>query len=150
MTLQFRRHDLLSGSHEPKEIPSNLPHLDFFTTLRDPVSPVMSPYVLKLAMSAVTPSTVNLNRAIGRFGAQSIGPIIAHADLVAELRLDFDMVHTIHICGGLANEQAQHLTLSCKFDQRELNCLVGGQWFAEGASSACISDTLLHAVDCCA
>ena len=47
----------------------------------------MPPYMLELAMSAVAPSTVDLDRAICRFGAQSVGPIIAHADLVTELVL---------------------------------------------------------------
>lgn len=105
-TLQFRWHDLLPGAHESEQIPSNLSHLDFFASLCDPVPPVMSPYMLELAMSAVAPPAMNLDRTIGRFSTQSVGPVIAHADFVAELRLDFDMVHAVHVCGGLADEQA--------------------------------------------
>jgi hypothetical protein len=67
---------------------------------------MMPPYMLELAMSAVAPSTVDLDRAICRFGAQSVGPIIAHADLVTELRLNFNVVHTVHVYGSLADEKA--------------------------------------------
>ena len=111
---------------------------------------MVPPDMLKLAMSTVSPSTMNLDRTIGRFGAQSVGPIVAHADFITEFRLDFDMVHTIHVCSGLAYEQTQHLTLGRKFDEWELNCLVGGEWLAEWASSACECNALLDAVDCCA
>jgi hypothetical protein len=108
---------------------------------------VVPPDVLELAVPTVSPATVDLDRTVGCLSAQSIGPVVAHADFVAQFRLDLDMIHAIHVGGGLADEKTQHLALGCELDEWELDGLVGCEWLAKWPSLACVCDTLFDAVD---
>ena len=108
---------------------------------------MVSPNVLELTMPAVTPSSMDLDCSVGSFGTQSVSPVIAHTYLVAELGLDVDMWHCVHFVCSFANQQPKHFALGCKFDQRKLNSLVGGQWLAERLSLACVLDALIDAVN---
>jgi hypothetical protein len=103
VSLQLRQHNLLPGSHIPKQISSNLPYLDLLTALRNPIPPVMPPDMLELAVAAISPPTMDLNCAVSSLGAQPVRPVITHADLVTELCLDFNVVHTVHFGGSLAD-----------------------------------------------
>lgn len=110
---------------------------------------MVPPDVLKLTMSAVAPPSMDLYGAISSFSAETIGPIIAHGDFVAQLVFHFDVRHAVHVGCCLADEEAEHFALRGELDERELNRLVGGERSAEWPAFASVFNGLVDAVDSC-
>lgn len=130
---------------EPKQIRGHLPHLNLLASLRDPVPAMVPPDMLEGHLPRISHAAVDLYGAVGRLTAQPVGPVIAHADLVAQLTLHVDVRHRVHLPRRLADQKPQHLRLRRQLHQRELDPLVVGERRAEGCPSVRVLDGCLDA-----
>ena len=110
---------------------------------------MVPPNMLKRIMPTIPPTSKRLNRPIRGLCTESVRPVVAHADLITQFLLDFAVWHGIHVVGCFADQEAKHFALGRELDEGELDCLVGGEGFAEGAALAGVGYGLLDAVDCC-
>lgn len=101
--------------------------------------------MLKRLMPTVPIPTVDLHRPIRRLTAQAVGPVVTHADLVAQLGLDLAVRHRVHLARRLPDQQPQHLALRDELDDRELDALVVREGHAEGLARVGVRDRLVEA-----
>jgi hypothetical protein len=58
-----------------------------------------------------------------------------HIETLSDSCLDLGVGHPVHLPGGLADQQAQHLGLRRQLHQRELDALVARQLLPKGLRS---------------
>src|SRR5262245_18463064 len=106
--------------HEAKHIAGDAAHLDLLGAFGDAIAAVVAVNVFERLVARISQSTVHLHGPIGGYGAQSIGPIVAHRDLVR----DRELAENVHAPRGLVYQRAQHLALGLQLDQRTLDALI--------------------------
>src|SRR6266851_4487531 len=141
------RHLFPARSQVPKEEGSYLAHLHFLSSLGDAVPAVVAIDVFKGLVPGVADTPVYLHGPVRSFTAEPVCPVVAHGNLVRQSLLYLGMGHLVHLPGGLADQQAQHLALCGELDQGPLNRLIARQLLAEGLAHASIFHALLDAVD---
>ncbi|MNN09306.1 hypothetical protein D3C81_1221840 [compost metagenome] len=99
-------------------------------------------------MARIAHAAVDLHGGVRRLTDQTVRPVVAHGDLVRERGRHLGLGHPVHLPGGLADHQAQHLDLGGQFDQGELDRLIDRQRLAEGLARAGVGDALLDAEVC--
>src|SRR5262245_57948282 len=108
MILDALRRPLL---HKAKHVTRDAAHLDFLGTFGDAVAPVVTINVFKRLVTRVSQSAVHLHGTVGRLATQSVGPVVAHRDLIG----DREVAVLIHAPCRLMHERTQHLALSLQF-----------------------------------
>ena len=135
---------------EAKQIGGDLAHLDLLAALGYPVPPMVAPNMFEGIVSRVAIPAMDLYSAVCSLGAQSVGPVVAHGNLVADSPLDLVMRHRVHLQGSLANQLAQHLALCSKLHERELDTLVVAEGRAKRSAFVGVLDRLSDTVYGCA
>ena len=113
--------------HEAEHVAGDAAHLDLLGAFGDAVAAVVAVDVLERLVPRVAEAAVHLHGPVGGLAAQPVGPVVAHADLVALA----ERAVRVHRPRRLVDQRAQHLALRLQLDQRELDGLVGGQRLAE-------------------
>ena len=106
--------------------------------------------MLEGIVSRVAIPAMNLDSAVCSLGAQSVGPVVTHGNLVADSPLNLVVWHRVHLQGSLADQLAQHLALCSELHERELDGLVVAEGRAERSAFVCVLDRLLDTVYGCA
>lgn len=147
---------LLPSGLVPKQVCSNFPNLDLFTPFCNSISPEMPPDVLERVVSRIAYTAVYLDGTVCRLGAQTVGIVIAHTDLMAQLLLNSDPGRLarrlgrggdlVHLDGGAEDEEPEHLSLGGELDQRPLDGLIRRQGLAKHVPALRILDAPVNAV----
>src|SRR5712672_3387667 len=132
------RHLFPARSQVPKEEGSYLAHLHFLSSLGDAVPAVVAIDVFKGLVPGVADTPVYLHGPVRSFTAEPVCPVVAHGNLVRQSLLYLGMGHLVHLPGGLADQEAQHLALCGELDQGPLDRLIARQLLAEGLAHASI------------
>src|SRR5690606_6444798 len=130
------------ASDEAEEEPGDLAHLALLGAFGDPVPTVVPVDVSERLVPRVAEAAMHLHGEVGRLAAQAIGPVVAHRHLVRQSARDLGLGHAVHLPGGLADQQPQHLGLGRELHDGELDALVGGERLAEGLALARPGDAL--------
>ena len=77
---------------------------------------------------------------------ESVGPVVAHVDLVAQVELNLLWLHVVYVVGRLAGQQSEHLHLRRQLDLRDLDGLVFRRRLAKRLPLSGVFDRFLDAV----
>ena len=133
----------LVGAKIAEQVSAHFAHLDFLAAFRDPVAAMMAIDMLERLVARIANPAMDLHRPVCRLAHQPVRPVIAHGNLVGDGFFNLGMLHIVHLPSGLVDQQAQHLALGGKLDQRELDRLIARQLLPEGFACARVSHALL-------
>src|SRR3569833_486082 len=80
---------------EAEHVAGDVADLDLITALGDAVAAVVAVDVLELLVPRIAPAAMHLHRPVGGVADQLVALVVAHADLVGEIKLDLRPAHAV-------------------------------------------------------